>query len=75
MRNFNDDTKIFNQLDILKRTCKFCGHKVCIGKSIVDAKDKVICSWCGHSVYKDDKTEFIYKLKEKLNKKGENNNV
>ena len=41
--------------------CKICGHSVLLGR-----KDRKICSWCGNYIYKDDRTEFEYRLKEKV---------
>ena len=29
-------------------------------------KDRILCSYCGHWVYKDKKTELKYKMKELL---------
>ena len=34
-------------------TCKNCGHKMLIGR-----KEKIICSWCYHYVFKNKKEEF-----------------
>ena len=44
-----------NQMNV---KCKHCGH------SVFPIKDKNICTHCGHWVYKNDKIEFEYKLKE-----------
>lgn len=43
--------------------CK-CGHSVIFPNK----EDRIICSWCGHYVYKNDKAKFKYKLKEEINK-------
>ena len=53
--------------------CK-CGHSVIFPNK----EDRIICGWCGHYVYKNDKARFKYKLKEEINKnkgdvKNENN--
>ena len=45
--------------------CKNCGHAMLLGR-----KDRRICSWCGNYIYKDDKTEFEYKKKEKMLKEN-----
>lgn len=37
--------------------CKRCDHSINLGKL-----DKKICEFCGEYVFKDDKTEFLYKL-------------
>ena len=38
--------------------CSNCGHSMLIGR-----KGKVICSWCGHYIFKDKKEEFEYRLR------------
>jgi len=40
-----------------------CGHSV----NISSDKDKVLCDWCGNYVFKDKKTEFEFRMKEKMN--------
>lgn len=43
-----------------KIKCKHCGHVL-----VFSAKDeKVLCNWCNHYVFKDDFTEFKYRLNE-----------
>ena len=42
--------------------CK-CGHSVDIPAKM----GKVICNWCNNYVFKDKKTEFEYRMKERLN--------
>lgn len=49
----------------LSTHCKFCGHTI-----VIVNVDRIVCNWCGHWVYKDNKTEFIYKMKEGLRKNG-----
>lgn len=46
----------------VKYQCKKCGHKVVIPKWV----DKQLCDWCGHYVFKNEKDEFKYRIKEKL---------
>ena len=41
--------------------CK-CSHTLLF----TGIKDRLLCSHCGHYVYKDKKTEMKYKIKEKL---------
>jgi ribosomal protein S27E len=43
-----------------KIECKTCGHTQATGK-----RDRVICKHCGNYIYKDDRTEFKYKIMEK----------
>ncbi len=44
-----------------KYKCK-CGHSVFIAFN----KDKSLCTWCNQYVFKDKKTEDLYRLKERL---------
>lgn len=37
--------------------CK-CGHSVCITKS----QKKIICTWCGRTIYREKRDEFKEKL-------------
>lgn len=60
-------SEVFTKLSVY---CKNCGHTL-----LVVNKDRLICSHCGHWVYKDDKTEFMYKLKEGMNKNGTKKDV
>ena len=41
--------------------CK-CGHSVVI----MPKKHKVLCTHCGHWVFKNKKDEFKYRIKEKM---------
>jgi len=45
--------------------CENCGHKI----FITNKYKKVICNWCGNLVFKDKKTEFMYRMKEVRNRK------
>lgn len=40
--------------------CKKCGHSV----NFLGKRDRMICNWCGNYIYKDDKTEFKYKMNQ-----------
>lgn len=44
--------------------CK-CGHSV----DFWYGEDKVLCSWCGTYVFKDEKVEFDFRMKQELAKK------
>ena len=59
MRSSKKD--IMEKLAKHKRYCKNCGHS-----QIVINVDKTICTWCGHYIFRDDKAEFEYKLKQKI---------
>lgn len=60
-KTFRDDLKISDDLAKCKRQCEYCGHKMIVAKA-----DRVICSWCGHYIYKNDGIEFKYKVKEMI---------
>ena len=61
--NFKNDEKIIKELTKLKHKCK-CGHTMIIPLF----KDKIICSHCGHYVYKTKLDEFKNKLQIQLRK-------
>ena len=63
--SLKDDLKRHHYYSSMQKHCKNCGHSV-----FVVNVDRIICSWCGKYVYKDDKTEFSYKIKENLNKRN-----
>lgn len=52
--------KNHDKLSKLNVKCKNCGH------TVFPARDRIICSYCGNWVYKNDKIEFKYKFKEIL---------
>lgn len=60
-RKFNEDTRRFNEITNHTKKCK-CGHSVLMNKGV----DKVLCTWCKNYVFKDKKTEDLYRLKERL---------
>ena len=39
-----------------RRYCKHCGHSVIIPKT--SKANKVICTWCGYYIFKNDFEEF-----------------
>lgn len=61
--DYDVSKRAFDERQKAKKKCKNCGHTQLLGK-----QDKVICDlicdWCKHYIFKDDKTEFIHKLKE-----------
>ena len=44
--------------------CNKCGHRMLI----TNKYGKIPCSWCGNMIFKDKKTEFEFRLKEKMRK-------
>lgn len=64
-RGKKKELDIFNQnIAPVQKVCKVCGRKRIVKKG----KDRIICDWCGHYVYKDEGTEFRYKMQEALKK-------
>ena len=58
------EKKRYEEIRKHSKYCK-CGHTVVIANV-----DRVICSWCGNYVFKDEKTEFRYKMMENIRKGG-----
>ena len=61
---YKDIEKRDEEIARFKVKCKNCGQVVVLVNS-----EKVICSNCGFWVFKNDKIEFEYRLKERINKK------
>ena len=59
--SYNDMTVYAKALQDNMFTCK-CGHRVFIRPKNVSS----ICNWCGRSVYRNKKEEFIDRLEKKL---------
>lgn len=53
--------KLQDELNNYTYTCD-CGHRVVI----LPQKDKVICNWCKHYVFKNKQDEFKYRINEKI---------
>ena len=53
--------KLQDELNNYTYTCE-CGHRVVI----LPQKDKVICNWCKHYVFKNKQEEFKYRMNEKI---------
>lgn len=60
--NFKEMDKSLAVYSKFKRKCEHCGHIRLVTKQ----KPIVICNWCGHKIYYDDKTKFKDLLKFKL---------
>lgn len=61
MLSAKEFSNMANEYDKVKYRCK-CGHRVVIPKWV----DKQLCKWCGNYVFKNEKDEFEYRLKEKM---------
>lgn len=62
-KHFKQARKKENYFTPLKHKCK-CGHTIMIPAF----RDKILCDWCGHYVYRDEQAEFKDKLKQNINK-------
>lgn len=62
MEKVENPDKYHDAMQKFEYKCKRCGHTV----TIIAAKEKNLCDWCGHYVFKDDKTEFKYRMKTML---------
>ncbi len=65
IRIMKRDEKLQDAIKQFNRHCKHCGHTM----TVMNA-DRVLCTWCGHWIYYDEKTEFKYKMLEQMRKKG-----
>lgn len=63
--SFKDVVKYSEEVNKYKYLCE-CGHRVFIHPQ----RNKTLCSWCGHYVYKDKKEEFKNKLLGEIRKNG-----
>ena len=68
-RTREEDIKFFNELAKLRHYCKHCGHSL----YIANKRDIVECSYCHNLVFKNDKAEFMYRMKENLIREKRNN--
>ena len=59
--NFKDMEKYTGEIQNHMYTCK-CGHRVLIR----EYETKSVCTWCGRSVYRNSKEEFIDRMETKL---------
>lgn len=64
-KDIEDMKRLGKYFDEYKK-CKFCGHSQLV------PRNKVICKWCGHYIYKNDFEEFMDKMKtaKKKEKRG-----
>ena len=68
--SYAEDTRYFNERQSIKRKCKHCGHT----QAMHHLLEKVVCRWCHNYIFKDEITEFKYRLKEKQLKEMRNGN-
>ena len=71
MLSYKEICKLSNERSESRILCPNCGHSMLLGR-----KDKKICSHCGSYVFKDELTEFHYRLREKmLKEKNKNDSI
>lgn len=58
--NNKEMIKFQDEMTHLTIKCKKCNHSV----QFLGKRDRIICSWCRNYIYKDDKTEYKYKVQE-----------
>lgn len=63
-------SKLAEEQRKMKKRCPYCGVRIHFYP--FEKKDKQLCVNCKYYVFKDDKTEFCYRLKERLLKKERN---
>ena len=68
-RSKEEDIKYFEEKAKYKRYCKNCGHSL----YIVNKSGRAECTYCHNFVFADDKTEFMYRMKENLLREKRNN--
>ena len=62
----NDDLKkLADERAKCRLLCKNCGHST----NVSHKRDKIVCSYCGHYVFREEKDEFKYRMLERLRKK------
>ncbi len=69
MLSFKDIEKLSSERAEARKLCPNCGHSILLGR-----KDRKICSHCGNYVFKDEITEFHYRMREKILKKKRESN-
>lgn len=67
MLSIKDIMKLEEERTKCRKLCKNCGHSILLGR-----KDKIICHHCGKYVFKDDKAEFEYRMKQSRIKQKQN---
>lgn len=70
MLSFKDIERLSSERAEARKLCPNCGHSILLGR-----KDKRICNYCGHYVFKDEITEFHYRMREKIFKEKKENDT
>ena len=59
--NFKEETKLLDEMMKARTICPRCGHSILLLK-----RERDICNICNHWVYKNEKVEFKYKIRERM---------
>lgn len=70
MLNFKEIAILSSEQTKQRIKCKICGHSRLLGKN-----DKRICNHCGFYIFKDDETEFNFRLQENIIKQKKIQNL
>lgn len=69
MLSYRELDKLASERIEHRKLCPVCGHSMLLGR-----KDKKICTNCGNYVFKDNATEFNYRMKERILKSKRESN-
>ena len=64
MKSYKEMVLLDTERAKYRRYCKHCGHSVIIPKT--SKANKVICTWCGNYIYKNNFEEFKENIKKTL---------
>lgn len=68
-QQWENDTKVLSAMQKRRIKCKRC----CCTRSVRAADNKNVCRNCGYYIFRNDKEEFKYRMKERLNYDKRNN--
>ena len=63
IQQWEADSKILSAQQKRRIKCKRCGCT----RSVIGADNKNVCRNCGYYIFRSDKDEFIYRVKERIN--------
>jgi hypothetical protein len=64
IRDFKEEEHRQDILQANMYKCTCCGRKTVIGVK----RDRALCTWCGHYIYKSDELKKKYEFKERMRK-------
>ena len=73
IKQWEEDSKILSAMQKRRIKCKRCGCT----RSVRGSDNKNVCRNCGYYIFRNDKEEFKYRLKERINydkRKGNSEN-